>query len=116
MLYGNGSEYLLSILVLLLGFGVMVLFLRWTFSSGRSLVQRRPRAGGEHEYGLFVPVASPGTMIEGEQLRLRLAANQIRGKLVQTTDGPRLMVFEQDEKIARTILAAPPPPPPRPGL
>ena len=49
-------------------------------------------------------------MIEGEQLRLRLEANRVRGKLVQTTDGPRLMVFEQDEKIARTILAGPQPP------
>ncbi len=111
MLYGDGSSYLVSILIVLSGFGVMLLFLRWTFSSGTSLVQRRPRQGGERDYGLFVPVASPGTMIEGEQMRLRLAANQIRAKLVQTTDGPRLMVFEKDEKIARTILAAPPPPP-----
>ncbi|GAA3618816.1 hypothetical protein GCM10022223_39530 [Kineosporia mesophila] len=113
MLYGDGTSYLLSILTVLLGFGVMVLFLRWTFSSGKSVVARRPKQGGEREYGLFVPVATPATMIEGEQLRLRLIANEIRGKLVQTTDGPRLMVFEQDEKIARSILAAPPPPPDR---
>jgi len=110
MLYGDGTEYLLSFFVLILGFGIMVLLLRWTFSSGKSVVARRPRTGGENEYGLFVPVASPATMIEGEQLRLRLEASQVRGKLVQTTDGPRLMVFEQDEKIARTILAGPPPP------
>jgi FtsP/CotA-like multicopper oxidase with cupredoxin domain len=111
MLYGDGTSYLLSMLVVVAGFGVMVLLLRWTFSSGKSVVQRRPRQGGEHEYGLFVPVASPGTMIEGEQLRLRLAAAQIRAQLVQTKDGPRLMVFEKDEKIARTVLTAPPPPP-----
>ncbi|GAB3238907.1 hypothetical protein [Kineosporia babensis] len=111
MLYGDGSSYLVSILVVLAGFGVMLLFLRWTFSPGKSVVARRPRRGGENDYGLFVPVASPATMIEGEQLRLRLAENQIRGKLVQTNDGPRLMVFEKDVKIARTILAAPPAPP-----
>ncbi|MBT0772086.1 hypothetical protein KIH74_24295 [Kineosporia sp. J2-2] len=110
-MYGDGTSYLLSVVVLLLGFGVMLLFLRWTFSSGKSLVQRRPRQGGENEYGLLVPVASPPTMIEGEQLRLRLDASQIRAKLVQTTDGPRLMVFENDAKMARTVLAAPPPPP-----
>jgi hypothetical protein len=110
MLYGNGTDYLLSFLVVILGFGVMVLLLRWTFSSGKSVVARRPRVGGEGEYGLFVPVAAPSTMIEGEQLRLRLEASRVRGKLVQTTDGPRLMVFEQDENIARTILAGPQPP------
>lgn len=110
MLYGDGTSYLLSILVVVAGFGVMLLFLRWTFSSGKSVIERRPRQGGENEYGLFVPVAAPATMIEGEQLRLRLEAGQIRAKLVQTKDGPRLMVFEQDEKIARAVLAAPPPP------
>ncbi len=59
MLYGNGTDYLLSFLVVILGFGVMVLFLRWTFSPGKSVVARRPRAGGEDEYGLVVPIASP---------------------------------------------------------
>lgn len=111
---GDSASRLLSLVIVMAGFGVMLLFLRWTFSSGKSLVERRPRQGGEHEYGLFVPVASPSTMIEGEQLRLLLEANQVRNKLVQTKDGPRLMVFEQDERVARAILASPPPPPKRP--
>ncbi len=61
---GDSASRLLSLVIVMAGFGVMLLFLRWTFSSGTSLVQRRPRQGGERDYGLFVPVASPGTMTQ----------------------------------------------------
>jgi hypothetical protein len=97
-------------LIALGGFGVMVLMLRWSFSSGHSLVERRPRRGTPTEYGLLVPVAAPSTYIEGEQLRLRLLESGIRGTLATTTHGPRLMVFEQDASAARALLLSPPPP------
>jgi hypothetical protein len=104
----NGTlAFLAWPLVVLGGFGIMVLFLRWTFSSGHSLIARRPKPGHEDEYGLLVPVASPSTYIEGEQMRLKLEASGIRGSLVSTTDGIRLMVFDQDASIARAILKAP---------
>jgi hypothetical protein len=100
----GGSGFPAWLLVAIGGFGVMVLFLRWTFSSGHSLIARRPKQGHEDEYGLLVPVSSPSTYIEGEQQRLKLEESGIRGSLVSTTDGVRLMVFEQDASIAREIL------------
>jgi hypothetical protein len=87
--------------------GVLALLLRWAFGSpGRSVVERRPRRGGEGDYGLMVSVASPGTFIAGEVDRQRLEAAGIRARLVTTTEGPRLMVLEEDEAAARTVLAS----------
>jgi len=106
----SGSfAYLAWPLVVFGGFALMVVLLRWTFSSGHSLVQRRPKAGAPTEYGLLVVVASPTTFIEGEQLRLRLLESGVRGTLVPTTQGPRLMVFPQDASVARALLKNPPP-------
>lgn len=107
----SGSfAYLAWPLVVFGGFALMVMLLRWTFSNGHSLVQRRPKAGEPTEYGLLVPVATPSTFIEGEQLRLLLGDSGIRGTLVTTTQGPRLMVFPQDASVARAILKNPPRP------
>ena len=99
-------------LVVFGGFMVMVLLLRWTFSSGHSLVERRPRPGEPTEYGLLVSVATPATFIEGERLRLLLLESGIRGTLAPTKQGPCLMVFPQDASVARALLRNPPP---RPG-
>jgi hypothetical protein len=98
-------------LVVFGGFTVMVILLRWTFSSGHSLVQRRPTQGAPTEYGMLVVVATPATFIEGEQLRLQLLESGVRGTLAPTTHGPRLMVFPEDESVARALLANPPPGP-----
>jgi hypothetical protein len=114
----SGSfAYLAWPLVVFGGFALMVALLRWTFSSGHSLVQRRPKPGEPTEYGLLVVVATPKTFIEGEQLRLRLLESGVRGTLAPTTQGPRLMVFPQDASVARALLDTPPPgpnAPPRP--
>lgn len=101
-------------LVVLGGFGVMVLFLRWTFTGGHSLIARRPRQGAPGDYGLLEPVAAPGNFIEGERLRLMLAESGIRGTLVSTTEGVRLMVFAKEAAMARALLRNPPPSGPGP--
>jgi len=100
--------YLAWPLVVFGGFGVMVLLLRWTFSSGHSVIERRPQQGEPTEYGLLVVVATPSTFIEGEQLRLRLLESGVRGTLAPTTKGPRLLVFPQDASVARALLSTPP--------
>ena len=87
--------------------GVLALLLRWAYGGRkRSLVERRPSAGGVDDYGLMVSIASPGTFIEGEVSRQRLADAGIRAQLVTTTEGPRLMVLREQESAARRLLAA----------
>lgn len=88
--------------------GVLVLLLRWTYnSSGRSsLVERRPAVGHSNEYGLLVAISAPGTYIEAEISCQRLAEAGIRASLITTADGPRVMVFREDEAVARQLLAA----------
>ena len=90
--------------------GVLALILRWAYSgSGRSLVERASRPGREDDYGLLVAIASPSTYIEGEMQRQRLMDAGFRATLANTTEGPRLMVFRQDEREARRVLAGSPP-------
>lgn len=87
--------------------GVLALILRWAYGGrSRSLVERRSSPGSEDQYGLLVSVASPGTYIEGEVSRQRLEAAGIKARLVSTTEGPRLMVFRDDEPAARKVLAS----------
>jgi len=83
---------------------VFALFSRWAFSSGKSLVARPSKRGKADEYGLLVPVASPTNFIEGEILRQKLIAVGIKANLTQTLDGPRLMVFKRDIRVARAVL------------
>jgi hypothetical protein len=86
--------------------GVLSLILRWAYSgSGRSLVERVSRPGAEDEYGLLVAIASPSTYIEGELMRQKLSDAGFRATLASTTEGPRLMVFDRDERAARRVLA-----------
>jgi hypothetical protein len=84
--------------------GALSLILIWAFKRGNSVVARTPKVGGEEDYGALVVIASPNNYIEGELLRLKLTTAEIKANLVQTKDGPRLYVFERDEKIARAVL------------
>ena len=99
--------YAFGPVVSLLALLVLVLLLRWTFSGGRSLVQRRPAPGAEEDYGLLVPIASPATFVEAELVRRRLVDHGIRATLAPTTAGPRVMVWPKDVAIAREVLRAP---------
>jgi hypothetical protein len=54
----------------------------------------------------MVSIASPSTFVEGEMVRQRLVAAGVKAQLVTTADGPRLMVFRDDEPQARRLLAS----------
>ncbi|HSE56367.1 MAG TPA: hypothetical protein VLB03_11585 [Nocardioidaceae bacterium] len=84
---------------------LLVVLLRWTYSRGGSLVARPGRPGPARDYGLLVAIASPSTYIEGELARRRLEDAGLRATLAHTTEGPRLMVFAEDEARARALLA-----------
>ena len=91
-------------LLALAAVGVLALLLRWAFSPGHSLVERRPSTGAPGEYGLLVPVAEPPTFVEAEVMRRRLVDAGLRATLAPTTDGPRVLVFPEDVKSARLVL------------
>ncbi len=97
-------SYAFGPLVGLIGLGIIVVLMRWTFSRGRSLVERRSPAGPPSDYGLLETVASPPTFIQAEMLRQRLVEHNIRATLAPTTQGPRVMVFPADAAIARAVL------------
>ncbi|MFC1417241.1 hypothetical protein [Streptacidiphilus cavernicola] len=86
--------------------GALVALLRWAWSprKGRSLVSRTPRRGAPDEYGLLVAVAAPATDAETLRLTALLDAAGIRHTLVDTTGGPRLMVWPDSAPSARRLL------------
>lgn len=98
-------NYFFGPVIALLALLVLILLLRWAFSTGHSLVERPSRKGAASEYGLLVAVAAPPTFIEGEILRQSLERQGVKANLANTLDGPRLMVFPRDEKRARELLA-----------
>lgn len=81
-----------------------VLFLRWAFRRGTSVVAAPARPGRADEYGSLVPIASPATYVEGEILRRRLEDAGIKCTLAQTLDGPRVLVWPADTERARALL------------
>jgi hypothetical protein len=88
--------------------GVLVILLRWAYGGSRrtSLVAHRPKVGHSNEYGLLVAIAAPHTYIEAEMSVRRLEEAGIRVTLITTADGPRVMVFRENESAARHLLAA----------
>ena len=100
-------HYALGPTIALVVVGVLVLLLRWTFSHGRSLVERRPQQGTSEEYGLLEVVSAPPTFVEAEVQRRTLTDAGIRATLAPTTEGPRVMVFPDEAGLARQILAGP---------
>ena len=101
--WGNYS-FAFGPLVALGAVGVIILLLRWTFSSGRSLVARQPRPGAVGEYGLLVRIAAPTTFIEAELIRKYLAEHGVRATLAPTVEGPAVMVFPDDAPSARLAM------------
>ena len=53
---------------------------------------------------MLTAVSMPANLIEGEILKRTLADNGIRSTLAITQDGPRVMVWPEDEEKARDIL------------
>ena len=97
-------SFLFGPLVAFATIGLFVVILRWAFSHGHSVVERRTRSGDEDQYGLLVVVAAPATFVEAEIIRRRLVENNVRATLATTTAGPRIMVFPEELRAAQAIL------------
>ena len=78
--------------------------LKWAFSSNQKMVVLQVSAGKKDQYGLLVALPTPKNYIEAEMLKQKLIAAEIKVNLTQTYDGPALMVFELDFKIAQAVL------------
>lgn len=88
------------------GLALLILVLKWGFSSNRKLIITPIKAGKKDQYGLLRPLPTPGNYIEAQMSLQRLVDLNIKATLTQTLDGPQLMVFEKDLKIARAALQA----------
>ncbi len=102
----EGLRLIIQLALPVLVLGILVAFLRWTWTPrrGRSLVPRTPRRGAPDEYGLLVAVAAPADDAETVRLTALLDAAGIRHTLVDTTQGPRLMVWPDSAPSARRLL------------
>ncbi len=99
----NNGLYLVSLSGFLI-VGVMALILKWAFSGNKSVIEREKKIGNEDEYGLLRVAHSPKNHIEGEMLRQKLLSVGIKATLSQTKNGPKILVFEEDLKIAKATL------------
>ena len=104
MLGGVNNNLYLTSLSGFLVVGLLALLLRWAYSNNNSLIERDKKIGSEDEYGLLKVVTSPKNHIEGEMLRQKLLSVGIKATLSQTKTGPKILVFEEDLKIARATL------------
>ena len=101
----NNSLFLISLSGFLV-VAVMIVILKWAFSGNKSVIEREKRIGNEDEYGLLKVAHSPKNHIEGEMLRQKLLSVGIKATLSQTKNGPKILVFEKDLKIAKATLSS----------
>jgi hypothetical protein len=99
----NNQLYLISLSGFLV-VALLALILRWAFSNNKSLIEKPKKIGSEDQYGLLKVVHSPKNYIEGEMMRQKLLSVGIKATLSQTQNGPKLLVFEKDLKIASATL------------
>ncbi len=86
------------------GLAILILVLKWGFSSNRKMIITPIKAGKKDQYGLLKPLPTPGNYIEAQMALQKLVDSNIKATLTQTLDGPQLMVFEKDLDIAASVL------------
>lgn len=104
MLGGINNTLFLTSFGGFVGVAILIIFLKWAFSSNRKMIVTPIKAGKKDEYGLLKPLPTPGNYIEAQMLLLKLQDSNIKATLTQTLQGPSLMVFEKDFDIALAIL------------
>jgi hypothetical protein len=86
------------------GLAILILVLKWGFSSNRKMIVTPIKAGKKDQYGLLKPLLTPSNYIEAQMALQKLADSNIKATLTQTLDGPQIMVFEKDLRAATAIL------------
>jgi len=88
------------------GLAILILVLKWGFTSNKKLIITPIKAGKKDQYGLLKPLPTPNNYIEAQMALQKLVDSNIKATLTQTLDGPQLMVFERDLDIATSVLNA----------
>ena len=86
------------------GLAILILVLKWGFSSNAKMIITPIKAGKKDQYGLLKPLPTPANHIEAQMALQKLLDSNIKATLTQTLDGPQLMVFEKDLDIAKSVL------------
>jgi hypothetical protein len=86
------------------GLALLIVVLKWGFSSNRKMIVTPIKAGKKDQYGLLMPLPTPSNYIEAQMSLEKLVDSNIKATLTQTLDGPQIMVFEKDLGIAESIL------------
>ena len=89
-----------------MGLAILIIVLKWGFSSNKKLVITPIKAGKKDQYGLLKPLPTPSNYIEAQMSLQKLVDSNIKATLTQTLDGPQLMVFEKDLNVAKAVLKA----------
>jgi hypothetical protein len=97
-------SFLYGPVVAMFGLGILILFLRWGWTRGKSVVGASSRPGDPDNYGQLEVVASCANLIEAEVLKLALKDAGIQATVANTTAGPKVMVWPKDNAIAKSIL------------
>lgn len=102
---GWGSlSFLYGPFIAMIGIGILVLFLRWGWTRGKSVVGASSRPGDPDNYGQLEVVASCVNLVEAEVMKLALKESGIQATVANTTAGPKVMVWPKDREIAKNIL------------
>ena len=86
------------------GLALLILVLKWGFSSNGRFIVTPIKAGKKVQYGLLKPLPTPTNYIEAQMVLQKLIDSNIKATLTQTLDGPQIMVFEKDLRAASAIL------------
>ena len=97
-------SFLFGPAVVLFGILFFVVVLKWSSKRGGSLISKPTRPGRMDDYGMLVAVSAPPTVIEAEILKRTLVDAGIRATVALTNEGPRVMVWPENEDEAVQIL------------
>jgi len=106
MLGGINNGLFLQSFGCFVGLAILIIVLKWGFSSNKKLVITPIKAGKKDQYGLLKPLPTPSNYIEAQMSLQKLVDSNIKATLTQTLDGPQLMVFEKDLNVAKAVLKA----------
>ncbi|MFZ9309770.1 MAG: hypothetical protein ACO3XJ_04080 [Candidatus Nanopelagicales bacterium] len=98
-------SFLYGPIVALLGIGVLIMVLRWGWQKNQSLIAKPVKRGAMTDYGVLVSCAKADTVIEAEIMKRKLIDKGIQATVALTNEGPRVMVWPEDQNKAKNLLA-----------